>query len=72
VASPPESGMSTSAGSNQLLLLPEVVDDFVHADNPVRFIDAFLGGLDLAAARLAEATTDCRHRYFRISQRTKT
>ena len=35
---------------DQLLLLPEAVDDYVDADNPVRFIDAFVDGLDLAAA----------------------
>ena len=35
---------------NQLLLLPEAVDDYVEADNPVRFIDAFVDGLDLTAA----------------------
>src|ERR1700730_3074587 len=35
---------------SQLLLLPEAVDDYVGADNPVRFIDAFVDGLDLAAA----------------------
>jgi transposase len=34
----------------QLLLLPETVDDYVGADNPVRFIDAFVDQLDLAAA----------------------
>jgi transposase len=34
----------------QLLLLPEAVDDYVGADNPVRFIDAFVDQLDLAAA----------------------
>jgi transposase len=34
----------------QMLLLPEAVDDYVGADNPVRFIDAFVNGLDLAAA----------------------
>jgi transposase len=34
----------------QLLLLPESVDDYVGADNPVRFIDAFVDQLDLAAA----------------------
>src|SRR5712691_6946028 len=34
----------------QLLLLPEAVDDYVGSDNPVRFIDAFVDGLDLAAA----------------------
>ena len=35
---------------NQMLLLPESVDDYVGADNPVRFIDAFVDELDLAAA----------------------
>jgi transposase len=35
---------------SQIFLLPEVVDDYVGADNPVRFIDAFVDGLDLAAA----------------------
>jgi hypothetical protein len=32
-----------------MLLLPEAVDDYVAADNPVRFIEAFVDGLDLAA-----------------------
>ena len=35
---------------DQLLLLPEAVDDYVGSDNPVRFIDAFVDELDLAAA----------------------
>src|SRR6516225_6808546 len=35
---------------SEILLLPEVVDDYVGADNPVRFIDPFVDGLDLAAA----------------------
>lgn len=35
---------------SQLLLLPEAIDDYVGADNPVRFIDAFVDELDLAAA----------------------
>ena len=34
----------------QLLLLPEAIDDYVAADNPVRFIDAFVEGLDLRVA----------------------
>ena len=34
---------------SQLLLLPEAVDDYVDAENPVRFIDAFVDGLDLKA-----------------------
>ena len=39
-----------SPDRSQILLLPEVVDDYVGPDNPVRFIDAFVDGLDLAAA----------------------
>ena len=35
---------------SQLLLLPEAVHDYVGSDNPARFIDAFVDGLDLAAA----------------------
>jgi transposase len=35
---------------DQLLLLPDAVDDYVGSDNPVRFIDAFVDGLDLTAA----------------------
>jgi transposase len=40
-------------GRDQLLLLPEAVDDYVEAENPVRFIDAFVDGLDLADAGFA-------------------
>src|SRR5438046_27412 len=40
----------TGHDRSQLLLLPEAVDDYVGLDNPVRFIDAFVDGLDLAAA----------------------
>jgi len=35
---------------SQTLLFPEAIDDYVGSDNPVRFIDAFVDGLDLAAA----------------------
>jgi len=38
---------------DQLLLLPEAVDDYVGADNPVRFIDAFVESLDLVKAGFA-------------------
>ena len=50
-----EFGMTYITGHDrsQLLLLPEAVDDYVGTDNPVRFIDAFVDGLDLAAAGLA-------------------
>ncbi|MGH8163152.1 MAG: IS1182 family transposase, partial [Rhodanobacteraceae bacterium] len=50
--------MSHIAGHDrsQTLLLPEAVDDYVGPDNPVRFIDAFIEGLDLAAAGFACVT----------------
>jgi transposase len=35
---------------SQTLLLPESLDEYVGKDNPVRFIDAFVEGLDLTAA----------------------
>jgi transposase len=38
---------------SQILLLPERLDDYVGPDNPVRFIEAFVDGLDLAAAGFA-------------------
>jgi len=40
----------TGHDRSQTLLLPESLDDYVGPDNPVRFIDAFVDGLDLAAA----------------------
>ena len=40
----------TGHDRSQMLLLPEAVDDYVGSDNPVRFIEAFVDGLDLAAA----------------------
>src|SRR5215813_10505606 len=45
-------GMTHISGHDrsQTLLLPEAIDDYVGPDNPVRFIDAFVDGLDLAAA----------------------
>jgi len=50
-----ESGMAHIPGfkRSQLLLLPEAVDDYVGADNPVRFIDAFVDRLDLVEAGFA-------------------
>src|SRR5450631_1027120 len=50
----------TGLDRSQLLLLPEAIDDYVGPDNAVRFIDAFVDGLDLAAAgfiRVAPAKT---------------
>ncbi len=34
---------------NQVILFPESVEDYITEDNPVRFIDAFVSSLDLAA-----------------------
>ncbi len=31
---------------SQIMLLPEVIDDYITAENPVRFIDAFVEGLN--------------------------
>ena len=43
----------TGLDRSQTLLLPESLDDYVGLDNPVRFIEAFVDGLDLAAAGFA-------------------
>jgi transposase len=43
----------TGHDRSQALLLPESLDDYVGTDNPVRFIEAFVDGLDLAAAGFA-------------------
>jgi transposase len=43
---------------SQLLLLPEAVDDYVGPDNPVRFIDAFVDGLDLVEAGFARVQSE--------------
>src|SRR5260370_36925696 len=36
------------ASRHQVILFPESVEDYITADNPVRFIDAFVTSLDLA------------------------
>ena len=40
----------------QVYLLPEAIDDYVGTDNPVRFLDAFVEQLDLAALGFMHAT----------------
>ena len=56
------SAMAHVAGHDrsQLLLLPEAVDDYVGPDNPVRFIEAFVDELDLAAAGFARVVRERR------------
>ncbi len=39
----------------QLTLLPEALDDYIARDNPVRFLDAFVGTLDLAGLGFSHA-----------------
>jgi len=34
---------------SQVILLPDTLDDYVGEDNPVRFIDAFVDGLNMKA-----------------------
>ena len=40
---------------SQTLLFPEALEDYVCADNPVRFLDSFIGSLDLHALGFAKA-----------------
>ena len=53
-----EFGMSHITGHDrsQNLLLPESLDEYVGAENPVRFIDAFVNGRDLTAAGFIRET----------------
>ena len=39
----------------EILLLPEALEDYIAPENPVRFIDAFVGQLDLKGAGFARA-----------------
>ncbi len=43
-------------GRSDVLLFPEALDDYITAENPVRFIDAFVKSLDLVALGFTHAT----------------
>ena len=45
------------ADREQAVLFPEVIDDYIAADNPVRLLDAFVTQLDLVALGFAHAQT---------------
>jgi transposase len=45
----------TGLDRKQTLLFPESLDDYVSPENPVRFLDAFVGSLDLQALGFARA-----------------
>jgi len=49
----------TGLERSQTLLFPETLEDYVAAENPVRFLDAFVGSLDLHALGFAKAR--CAH-----------
>lgn len=49
-------GYIAGVDRDQQVLLPEVLDDYVGVENPVRFIDAFVASLDLIALRAKRAT----------------
>lgn len=42
---------------NQTTLLPEVIDDYIQENNPVRFIDAYINSLDLKNLGFTHAET---------------
>ncbi len=46
------------SGTNreELLLFPEAIDDYITAENPVRFIDAFVVSLDLEELGFTRST----------------
>jgi len=43
---------------NQITLFPEALDDYVGEENPVRFLDAFVDGLDLQALGFSHAVLE--------------
>src|SRR5712675_201934 len=43
---------------DQSLLFPEVIDDYIEKDNPVRFIEAFVESQDLAKLGFTHATPE--------------
>ena len=56
--------MGYVAGTNreQVVLFPAVIDDYVSGENPVRFVEAFVKGLDLGALGFSKAEAEERGR----------
>jgi hypothetical protein len=44
----------TGLDRSQTLLFPERLEDYVAAENPVRFLDAFVGSLELQSLGFAK------------------
>lgn len=49
-------GYIEGANRGEVLLFPEALDDYITAENPVRFIDAFVASLDLGELGFSRAT----------------
>ena len=49
-------GYIEGVAREQQVLFPEVLDEYLTAENPVRFIDAFVASLDLTALGFERAT----------------
>lgn len=45
-------------GREQITLFPEAIEDYITADNPVRFLDAFVDQLDMASLGFRHATVN--------------
>jgi transposase len=43
---------------NQAVLFPECLDDYINEDNPIRFVDAFVEGLDLGKLGFQEGKAE--------------
>jgi transposase len=55
-------GYVEGTNREQVVLFPAVIDDYIRAENPVRFVEAFVQGLDLGALGFSKAEPEERGR----------
>lgn len=55
-------GYVEGTNREQVVLFPAVIDDYVSAENPVRFMEAFVNGLELGALGFSKAAPEERGR----------
>lgn len=55
-------GYVEGTNREQVVLFPAVIDDYITAENPVRFVEAFVKGLDLGALGFSKAEPEERGR----------
>lgn len=48
----------TGSAREQITLFPEAIEDYIAEDNPVRFLDAFVDGLDTVGLGFQHATLE--------------